>query len=527
MNGKQLKNSILQMAIQGKLVPQEHYDEPASVLLEKIRAEKARLVKEKKIKADKKESQIFRTADGSWYEQVGKNDAVCIDDQIPFEIPDNWSWERWGNISLSIQYGYNAPATPTGDIKMVRISDIQENQVIWPNVPFCSIPEKDIDTYLLKPNDILFARTGGTVGKSFLVREVPEPSIYAGYLIRTRYSNSLNPEYMKFFMESELYWSQLRNGTTATAQPNCNGQTLSKMLIPLPPLPEQHRIVSKLKSLMPLIESYGKSQEALDKLNAALPEKLRQSILQEAIQGRLVPQDSAEEPASVLLDKIRAEKTRLINEKKVKADKNESVIFRGDDGSWYEKEGKKDAICIDDQIPFDIPKNWQWCRFSSLVNYELGATPERGNSNYWLSGKHPWVSISDMKSHQTINSTKECVSDSAFEKYFGNKYTPKDTLIMSFKLTVGRVSLLGIDAVHNEAIISIYPFFDENNYFRDFLFHFLGVITEYTQTTDAIKGKTLNSKKMSSMFVPLPPLSEQHRIVAKIEEILPKLKINS
>ncbi len=248
-------SKLLNLAIQGRLVPQDPNEEPASVLLEKIRAEKARLVKEKKIKADKNESRIFRAADGSWYEKVGKNDAVCIDDQIPFEIPENWSWERWGNISLSIQYGYNAPAVPSGDIKMVRISDIQENQVLWPTVPFCSIPKEDIDTYLLKPNDILFARTGGTVGKSFLVREVPEPSIYAGYLIRTRYSNSLNPEYMKFFMESELYWSQLRSGTTATAQPNCNGQTLSKMFFPLPPLPEQHRIVAKLEEILPKLKN--------------------------------------------------------------------------------------------------------------------------------------------------------------------------------------------------------------------------------------------------------------------------------
>ena len=173
----------------------------------------------------------------------------CINDEIPFEIPDSWEWERWGNISQSIQYGYNAPAKNNGRIKMVRISDIQNNTVLWQNVPFCEISEKDIDTYLLKPNDILFARTGGTVGKSYLVQDITEEVIYAGYLIRPRYSHFLCPQYLKCFMESELYWSQLRNGTIATAQPNCNGKTLGKMLLPIPPLAEQMRIVEKQSEL--------------------------------------------------------------------------------------------------------------------------------------------------------------------------------------------------------------------------------------------------------------------------------------
>lgn len=173
----------------------------------------------------------------------------CIDDEIPFEIPESWEWERWGNISESIQYGYNAPAKDNGRIKMVRISDIQNNAIFWDTVPFCEIEESDIRTYLLQANDILFARTGGTVGKSYLVQEIPEEAIYAGYLIRTRYSQRLCPQYLKYFMESELYWSQLRNGTIATAQPNCNGKTLGKMLLPIPPLPEQYRIVEKVNDL--------------------------------------------------------------------------------------------------------------------------------------------------------------------------------------------------------------------------------------------------------------------------------------
>ena len=240
----QLKKSILQYAVQGKLVPQDPADEPASVLLERIRAEKEQLIKSGKIKRDKHESVIFRR-DNSYYERVNGIER-CIDDEIPFEIPESWRWTRWGTVATSIQYGYNAPAKQCGRIRMVRISDIHENLVTWTTVPFCDIDELDISTYLLQPNDILFARTGGTVGKSFLVRDVPYEAIYAGYLIRTRYSALLCPQYLKYFMESPLYWQQLKTGTTATAQPNCNGQTLSNMLLPLPPAKEQYRIVEKI-----------------------------------------------------------------------------------------------------------------------------------------------------------------------------------------------------------------------------------------------------------------------------------------
>ena len=247
-----LKKSILQEAVQGKLVPQNPDDEPASVLLERIRAEKQELIKQGKIKQNKNESVII-TRDKIPYEIIDGKER-CIADEVPFELPESWCWCRWGTISESIQYGYNAPAKENGRIKMVRISDIQDNKVLWDTVPFCDIDEESIETYLLKQNDILFARTGGTVGKSYLVKEVPKDAIYAGYLIRTRYSNNLSSEYLKFFMESDLYWIQLRNGTVATAQPNCNGKTLANMLVPIPPLAEQHRIVAKIEEIMPMIE---------------------------------------------------------------------------------------------------------------------------------------------------------------------------------------------------------------------------------------------------------------------------------
>ncbi len=333
------------------------------------------MIKEKKIKRDKNASIIFRGEDNSYYEKVlATGEVKCIDEEIPFEVPQGWEWERWGNISQSIQYGYNAPALESGAIKMVRISDIQENKVLWNSVPYCQIETHEIDTYLLKANDILFARTGGTVGKSFLVETVPERAIYAGYLIRTRYSSLLNPRYMKSFMESQLYWEQLKNGTIATAQPNCNGKTLAKMLLPIPPAIEQSRIVAKLQELEPLMERYSNSEETLSKLNSSVNDLLKKSILQEAIQGKLVPQIAEERTAQELLEQIKAEKQKLVKEGKLKKSAlNDSVIFRGDDNRYYEQ---IDGQAVEVELPFDFPSSWSAARLSSVCQLTDGQKQE-------------------------------------------------------------------------------------------------------------------------------------------------------
>ncbi len=229
---EQTKKKVLDLAIHGKLVEQDDNDEPASELLAEIRKEKEKLVKEGKLK--KKDLEV----------------KPIEEDEVPFEIPERWMWCRWGDLSFSIQYGFNAPAQSSGTIKMVRISDIHDNKVSWDSVPYCEIKDLEIETYKLQVNDILFARTGGTVGKSFLVTEINEDAVYAGYLIRTRFSKNIFPKYAKIFMETATYWEQLREGTIATAQPNCNGQTLSKMMIPIPPLSEQKRIVAKVEEVM-------------------------------------------------------------------------------------------------------------------------------------------------------------------------------------------------------------------------------------------------------------------------------------
>ena len=226
-----LKNKILDLAIRGKLVEQDPNDEPASVLLEKIKVEKAELVKQGKIKKDKHESYIFKGADNRHYEKIGL-ETKDITDEIPFEIPENWKWCRLGNITKRIHYGYTASAKSEGCAKLLRITDIQNNSVSWNNVPFCDISPKDLSNYKLELRDILIARTGGTVGKSYIIKEINSSSVFASYLIRLIPVFSINEDYIKLFLESPLYWKQLKEKSMGTGQPNVNGEALKSLLIP-------------------------------------------------------------------------------------------------------------------------------------------------------------------------------------------------------------------------------------------------------------------------------------------------------
>ena len=248
-------------------------------------------------------------------------------------------------------------------------------------------------------------------------------------------------------------------------------------------------------------------------------DQLRKSILQQAIQGKLVPQDPNDEPTSVLLERIREEKARLVEEKKIKKEKNPSVIFRGEDNSYYEKFTLSSEVkCIDEEIPFEIPKNWRWVRFGQIVKLNIGKTPPRDDSRYWLNAKRNWVSISDMTNYGRIKTTKEQISEEAANSLM-RKSSPINTLLMSFKLTVGRTAILDIEAYHNEAIVSIYPYIDKKFMLRNYLFYTLPILANIGDSKDAIKGKTLNSKSLNNLLIPLPPLNEQQRIVESIDAI--------
>ena len=294
---------------------------------------------------------------------MGK-EVRCIADEIPFEIPDSWEWCNLQMVTTNIHYGYTASAATSGNSKLLRITDIQNNAVNWSDVPFCTVTPSELHGYQLHNRDIMIARTGGTIGKTYIVRNLNETAVFASYLIRAIPVTQINEEYLKIFMESPFYWTQLKDFSSGTGQPNVNGQSLKKLLLPLPSLAEQKRIVAKIEELLPHIEEYGKAESKVSKLNAEFPEQLKKSILQWAIQGKLVPQNPNDEPASVLLERIQVEKAKLIKEGKIKKDKNESIIFRRDN-SHYEKLNGVER-CIDDEIPFEIPKNWAWGRFYTV-----------------------------------------------------------------------------------------------------------------------------------------------------------------
>ena len=499
MNGKQLKNSILQWAIQGKLVPQDPNDEPASVLLERIRQEKERLIKEKKIKRDKNASIIYRGEDNSYYEKFADGRMACIDDEIPFEIPESWQWERWGNLSHSIQYGYNAPAEESGDIRMVRISDIQDGEVLWAKVPFCHINKSDIDTYLLQKGDILFARTGGTVGKSFLVSDVPYPSIYAGYLIRTRYSNMLSSHYMKYFMECRLYWEQLRNGTIATAQPNCNGKTLAKMILPIPPYNEQIRITDKLSQVLEQVCKYGESQKRLDRLNLQIHDLLKRSILQETIQGRLVAQDTSEEPASILLQRVKEEKLRLVKEGKLKKkDVTDSTIFRDDDNKYYEQ---VDGIAVPIESDYDFPSTWEVVRLSHICRLMDGEKKE---------GNHVCLDAKYLRGKST---------GTYLDK--GKFVTKGNNIILVDGENSGEVFTVPHDGYMGSTFKQLWVSCSMHLPYVLYFIQFYKDLLRNSKKGAAIPH--LNKAVFYSLVVGIPPYQEQERIANAIEELYARL----
>ena len=473
-----MRAKILDLAIQGKLTDQRAEDGNAQDLLKDIQAEKEKLIKEQQIKKEKPLPEIEA-------------------DEIPFEIPKNWMWARWGTLSISIKYGYNTFAQKDGKIKMVRISDIQNNQVNWDSVPFCNIPKEEITQYLLRKNDILFARTGGTVGKSYLVSEVPENVVYAGYLIRTRYSEKLSPQYLKYFMESDLYWSQLKKGTTTTAQPNCNAKTLGKMVLPLPPLAEQKRIADKVATLFAQLDTIDKAYEEYRELQQTMKAKL----LDLAVQGKLTDQREEDGNARDLLKEIQAEKEKLIKEKLIK-----------------EKQIKKEKPLpeiTEEEKTFDIPENWMWVRLGEMIlNHIGGGTPDKSNEAYW-NGDIPWMSVKDV--HQDsmyADRTIDSITPAGLENSSSN-LIEANRLIVVMRMAVGRAVINKLPVAINQDLRAL---FFRDNVTQEYILRIFKILKFETS------GMTVKGIKLWVLLntpIPLPPLAEQKRIVAKLDELLP------
>ncbi len=367
MTAQKLKNSILQMAVQGKLVPQDPNDEPASVLLERIRKEKEQLIKEGKIKRNKNESYIFRGADNLHYEQIGK-EVRCIEDELPFEIPDSWEWGTLNSCTDVRDGTHDTPKYCSSGYPLITSKNLIDGKIDFSTAKLISEDDyiKINQRSKVNTNDILFAMIG-SIGNPVLYLGNEEFSIKNMALFKSIYRD-VDMNYINLFLDYEQ--NNMRKQASGGVQSFVSLNYLCNYRIPLPPFKEQMRIVNKIKELEPLIRNYKIKEEQLFLLNSNIKEQLKKSILQFAIEGKLVPQDPNDEPASVLLERIREEKQKLIAEGKIKKDKNESIIYRRDN-SYYEKFGKQDNK-ITDEITINIPSSWSISRLKDLVEISTG-----------------------------------------------------------------------------------------------------------------------------------------------------------
>ena len=515
MTAQQLKNSILQMAVQGKLVPQDPNDEPASVLLERIRKEKERLIREGKIKKEKNPSYIFRGADNLPYEKVGKNEPVCIADEVPFEIPDNWEWARLGMISTYSHTKQKINAQ-NADPQMwgLDLEDIEKGGRLLERK---TVGERKAvgDKTFFDSGDILYSKLRPYLLKILVA---PDCGICTPEIVPFKVFGKLVPEYIVAFLKSPYVDAVINSVTYGVKMPRVGTETMTELLVPIPPLSEQKRIVEKLSEVTPLTDSYAEAYVRVAELNHEFPELLKKSILQEAVQGKLVPQDPTDEPASVLLERIRAEKEQLIKEGKIKRDKHESVIFRRDN-SHYEK---LDGIerCIDDEIPFEIPENWCWSRLGSVT--ELITSGSRDWAKYYAETGALFLRMGNLSKNSFELRLNNLQRVQLPDKAEGTR-TALQAGDLLFSIT-GEVGMLGLipagfeTAYINQhtAMIRFLPAI-RNRYLPYFL------LTDYAQK--CYKGNQHGIKNsfrldsISEILVPVPPPQEQEYIIRKIEKL--------
>ena len=512
MTAQQLKNSILQMAVQGKLVPQDPNDEPASVLLERIRAEKERLIKEKKIKREKNPSVIFKGADNTPYEKIG-DEVRSLADEVPFDIPDSWEWVRLGSIVYN-----RGQITPSTDFCYIDIGSIDnKNQKLNPTDTVVA-PDKAPSRArkLVDKGDVLYSTVRPYLHNMCIVDRdfscIPIAS--TGFAVLTCHAELCN-KFLFYYMMSPDFDAYANNTDNAkgVAYPAINDDRLYKALIPIPPLGEQFRIVSAIESVDASIRDYGAKEEALRALNGSFPERLKKSILQEAVQGKLVSQDPSDEPAEALLERIRAEKQRLIKEGKIKKDKHESVIFRRDNSHYEKLDGVE--RCIDDELPFEIPESWQWVRVRDCTALFNGRAFKPSD---WTATGLPIVRIQNLNDEKALFNYFDKPVDEDVHLYGGELlFAWSGTPGTSFGAHIWRDE----EAVLNQHIFKL--LFDETAIFKPYYMYALnqrvGSLIKAAHGSAGLQHVTRGV--FEATLVPLPPLAEQHRIVQRIEELLP------
>ena len=487
MNAQQLKNAILQEAIDGRLVPQDPNDEPASVLLDKIRKEKAKLVKEGKLK---------------------KKDLIEIpisEDEIPFEIPESWEWCRIGDLFIHAsgkQQSSNNKRIGTLQ-KYITTSNLYWGYFVLDTLKEMYFSDEELVTCSAQKGDLLVCEGGAGYGRS-AIWDKDYDICLQNHVHRLRPIIKGTCEYVYYLIY--LLKESNRLASVGTAMPGLSANRLKELYVPLPPLAEQKRIVAKIEELLPKVDEYGKAQESLDKLNEELPEKLKKSILQEAIESRLVPQDPNDEPASVLLDKIRKEKEQLVKEGKLK---------------------KKDLIetpITDDEIPFEIPESWEWVRIGEIFNHSSGKQLSSSNIEGTL---HNYITTSNLYwgRFELDNLKSMYYKDSELEKCTAKQ----GDLLVCEGGDIGRSAIwpYDYDICLQNHVHRLRPY---DSRYTEFVFY----IMWFYKDIGLIGGKGigiqgLSASALKSIIIPLPPLAEQKRIVAKIEEVfkeIDKLKNN-
>ena len=524
MTAQQLKNSILQMAVQGKLVPQDPNDEPASVLLERIRAEKERLIKEKKIKREKNPSVIFKGADNTPYEKIG-DEVRSLADEVPFEIPDSWEWVRIRSLGEIVRgSGIKRNETVQQGLPCVRYGELYTTyQTLFTSAVSFIAPDLYEKCKHFSYGDVLMTLTGEN--KPDIAKAVAylgtEPIAASGDLAFWT-QHGMNPLFLSYIMASPYIIARKVALATGDIIVHISGDKLGTILLPVPPLAEQERIVACIQEAELVIENYAIKATALQKLQDSFPEALKKSILQEAVQGKLVPQDPSDEPAEALLERIRTEKQRLIKEGKIKKDKHESVIFRRDN-SHYEKLDSVER-CIDDELPFEIPGSWEWVRLGSVLEIARGGSP-RPIQQYLTTDPDGinWIKIGDTdKGGKYIYKTKEKIRPEGVTK---SRMVHSGDFLLTNSMSFGRPYILKTDGCIHDGWLVLSNRFD--CYSVDFLYYILSSPFAYYQFCDSVSGavvKNLNSDKVSNALFPLPPLNEQRRIVQRIEELFPLVK---
>ena len=515
MNGKQLKNSILQWAIQGKLVPQDPNDEPASVLLERIREEKARLVKEKKIKKDKNESIIFRGDDNSHYEKFADGTVKCIDDEIPFEIPQSWCWVRLGQVFSHCTGKALNGANKKGELyQYITTSNLYWDKFELTTLKEMYFTEDELDKCTAKKGDLLVCE-GGDIGRSAIWNYDYDIRIQ-NHIHKLR---SFMPICTRFFYHILYLYKGIGNiGGKGIGIQGLSSGALHNILLPFPSLNEQQRIVSKIEDLIPIVDKYEKSEEALNKLNAEIFDKLKKSVLQEAIQGKLVSQDPNDEPASVLLERIKEEKAKLFKEGKLKKkDLVDSVIFKGDDNKYYEKVGSQ-VTCIDDDIPFEIPSSWSWVRLGNYTDV-IGGYAFQSQDLKSENGCRV-IRISDISEDGLVNNR--------IVRYNGKldlsqyRIYNSDILMAMTGGTVGKSLLLKLDnkevLLLNQRVAIIRNTWFDVNYIDTVIksAYIKSIIDNSKNSTN----DNISMADITGFLIPIPPLNEQYRIIDKLEFVI-------